>query len=103
MKLSHILFWGLLIPAIGCSKKSGNDTGDGGGTTPCHVATNPDKTQLLARQNISLLFSNATNQNTTINVDTTSVYQSIDGFGFCLTGRSATLINNLPAAQSNAR
>jgi glucosylceramidase len=112
MKLSNILFGALIIAATGCSKKSGNDSG---GTTPVTITpvtpvktdvamwlTNPDKTQLLARQNISLLFSSATNVNTTINVDTTGVYQSIDGFGFSLTGRSATLINSLPATQSDA-
>ena len=65
MKLNNILFWGLLIAAIACSKKSGNDRSDTGETTPAtetpvktDVAiwlTNPDKTQLLAKQNISLL------------------------------------------------
>jgi glucosylceramidase len=110
MKLSHLLFWGLFIPVIGCNKKSGNDNEQ---TTPPVVVTpvktdvamwltNPDKTQLLAKQNISLLFSSTSNLNTTINVDTTIVYQTIDGFGFSITGRSATLINNLPAAQSQA-
>lgn len=64
--------------------------------------TTPDRQSLIQKQNISLLFNNTTNQNTTINVDTTTQYQSIDGFGFALTGGSATLINQLPAAQQSA-
>lgn len=64
--------------------------------------TTPDRQTLLQKQNISLLFSNTTNQNSTINVDSTTQYQSIDGFGFALTGGSATLINQLTAAQQSA-
>jgi glucosylceramidase len=57
---------------------------------------------LFQKQNIALDFSTTSNSNTTINVDTTSTYQSIDGFGFCLTGGSATLINGLAAVQQSA-
>ncbi|MDB5140344.1 MAG: xynC [Mucilaginibacter sp.] len=64
--------------------------------------TTPDRQSLLQKQNIGLLFNTATNSNTTINVDTATQYQSIDGFGFALTGGSATLINGLPAAQQDA-
>ena len=109
MKLITTLLWGLLIAAASCSKKSNNDSEQkpSGEITPAKTdvamwLTNPDKSQLLAKQNTSLLFSSASNLNSTINVDTTSVYQSIDGFGFCLTGRSAALINGLPAEQSQA-
>jgi len=64
--------------------------------------TTADQSQLLARQNISLLFGTASNSNTTINVDTTITYQTIDGFGFALTGGSASVINSLPTNLSNA-
>jgi glucosylceramidase len=64
--------------------------------------TTPDKTKLLQKQNLSLLFNHTANQNTTIGVDTGTVYQSIDGFGFALTGGSATLLNHLSASQSDA-
>ncbi|WP_201747945.1 glycoside hydrolase family 30 protein [Chitinophaga vietnamensis] len=64
--------------------------------------TNPDRTALLQKQNISLLFSASDNGFPTIDVDDTQSYQSIDGFGFTLTGGSATLINKLPADQQNA-
>lgn len=64
--------------------------------------TTPDKSQLLQKQNLTLAFTSTANQNTTIGVDTTTRYQSIDGFGFALTGGSATVINSLPATQKTA-
>jgi glucosylceramidase len=61
--------------------------------------TQGDQGALLKQQNIGLNFGTSTNTNPTIEVDTTQTYQSIDGFGFTLTGGSATVINQLPAAQ----
>jgi glucosylceramidase len=59
--------------------------------------TKSDQTALFQKQNIALLFSYTTNSNSTIIVDTTQTYQTIDGFGFALTGGSAYLINRLPS------
>jgi glucosylceramidase len=59
--------------------------------------TKGDQTALLKKQNISLLFNTSSNGNPTILVDTTKTYQSIDGFGFCLTDGSAHLLNRLAA------
>lgn len=94
----------------GCSKK----TGATGGTTPtpnpppapvrsdvAFYLTKKDQSVLFAKQNQALLFANASNSNATIEVDTTQQFQSIDGFGYTLTGGSATLINTLPAAQKD--
>lgn len=64
--------------------------------------TNPDKSALFERQNVSLMFSANSNSNPTITVDTTQRYQSIDGFGFCLTGGSAYLLYRLPTDQRQA-
>jgi glucosylceramidase len=112
-----IILVGLTAVLLSCSKKT-TTTGNGGtGTvTPPPVTppvtpvktdvkmwlTNSDQSQLLTKQNVSLLFTGTANQNTTINVDTTTTYQTIDGFGFALTGGSASLINGLPATQSDA-
>ncbi len=60
--------------------------------------TKPDKSALLRKQEVSLLFSTEANQYPTISVDTTQIYQEIDGFGFALTGGSAYLINKLTPA-----
>jgi len=64
--------------------------------------TNGDKSALLKKQNIALNFKTATNGNPVITVDTTQSFQSIDGFGYTLTGGSATLINSLPATQKES-
>lgn len=64
--------------------------------------TKADQSALLAKQNIALNFSVGTNSNTSINVDTTATYQTIDGFGYCLTGGSASVINSLPADKKDA-
>jgi len=50
---------------------------------------------LFTRQNIGLIFGNNTNGYSTITVDTTLTYQSIDGFGYALTGGSASLIHSM--------
>ena len=107
------LFCAALL-ATGCGKKSGSGVvqpapGTGGGTTTTAVKTDvsewlttADQSQLLAKQNLSLMFGSTTNSNTTIAVDTTTQYQSIDGFGFALTGGSASLINSLSSTQKSS-
>ncbi len=60
--------------------------------------TTADKTALLQLQTTNLIFGTSTNGNENILVDSTQAFQSIDGFGYTLTGGSARLINNLPAA-----
>ena len=60
--------------------------------------TTGDRSSQFSKQNTSLLFSTASTQNSTIEVDETKTFQSIDGFGYTLTGGSASLINALPSA-----
>lgn len=64
--------------------------------------TNPDQQVLFRKQTDALNFSSSSNVYPSILVDTTKIYQSIDGFGFALTGGSAYLINQLPAADRKA-
>lgn len=59
--------------------------------------TNPDKSSLFQKQNVVLSFSSTSNSNQALAIDTTQTYQTIDGFGFALTGGSAMLINALSA------
>jgi glucosylceramidase len=99
---------------IACSKKSGaTDDGAGTGTTPVTPVTPvksdmamwltlADQSQLFSKQNVSLAFNTSANANPTINVDTTQTYQTIDGFGFALTGGSAYLINSLDDTKKTA-
>lgn len=64
--------------------------------------TNPDKSALFQQQNVALNFSGGVAVEPVITVDSTTTYQTIDGFGYALTGGSAQLIYSLPADQRAA-
>jgi glucosylceramidase len=64
--------------------------------------TNADMSVLLQKQNTVLNFSSGVAVQPIITVDTTTTYQTMDGFGYCMTGGSAQLIYGLPAAQRQA-
>jgi glucosylceramidase len=60
--------------------------------------TKANQSALLQKQTGVLSFGNTVNSYPYLDVDSTSSYQSIDGFGYTLTGGSAFLINNMPAS-----
>jgi glucosylceramidase len=64
--------------------------------------TNPDKSALFEQQKALLEFSHATNQNPTIVVDERRTFQTIDGFGYALTGGSAQQIVRMAPLQRAA-
>ncbi|MEO6228998.1 MAG: glycoside hydrolase family 30 beta sandwich domain-containing protein [Ferruginibacter sp.] len=76
-------------------------------TTPPVTTTNDvsfwltkgDQSVLLQKQTDVLSFGTAANTNATIEVDSTVEMQTIDGFGYTLTGGSATLINGLGSTE----
>jgi glucosylceramidase len=55
--------------------------------------TSADKSSLLQKQIKILNFDTKTNNNPTILVDSTDIYQEMDGFGVTLTGGSAYVLN----------
>ncbi len=57
--------------------------------------TSGNKFALLQKQNAILNFSSTANSDAVIEIDTIQTYQTIDGFGYTLTGGSALLINKL--------
>ncbi|REE25881.1 glucosylceramidase [Winogradskyella pacifica] len=59
--------------------------------------TTPDEANLLT-PTTSGIFPLATNTNFTINVSENTSYQEMDGFGYTLTGGSATLMNNMSSS-----
>lgn len=63
--------------------------------------TNSDESVKLQKQNTVLAFGNNSNQYPTIEVDSSISYQTIDGFGYTLTGGSAEVINSLTASVKN--
>ncbi len=94
--------------SFSCNSKEGNaEPIDPGDTLPLKTdisywLTQADKSSLLQKQEVSLLFKANSNQYETIGVDTTVSYQQMDGFGFALTGGSAYLINKLGASEREA-
>ena len=64
--------------------------------------TTPDRSSLLAQQAAPLHFSKAHSSLPAINVDARQKYQSIDGFGFALTGGSAQLMMRMAPADRSA-
>lgn len=112
MKNLFTLITGCLVfCSFACSKK----TIGAGGETPIvpiipvgttndmdFWLTNSDQSALLQKQTTVLSFGTINNSNSFIDVDTTQSFQSIDGFGYTLTGGSAYVINRLsPADKAN--
>ncbi len=62
--------------------------------------TTPSKSSLIELQNNGIQ-PYSQNSNFTINVSDATTYQTMDGFGFTLTGGSAQLINNMSASAKN--
>src|SRR5437879_5857767 len=63
--------------------------------------TDPDKTARFEKQKTALLFSSAAREAQTIDVNESQTFQTIDGFGCCLTGGSAmNLIRMEPAKRA---
>lgn len=64
--------------------------------------TRAAKSVLLQKQSTILSFGTTANTLTNIDVDSSVSFQTVDGFGYTLTGGSAMLINHLPAAQKSS-
>ena len=107
----NLFLFALVLILLGCKKKS---TGgevivnppvkpptESGKTDVEFWLTQSDKSVLFKKQDLSLIFSNTINSLPDITVDTTQVFQEIDGFGYTLTGGSATLINSLSPAKQD--
>jgi glucosylceramidase len=98
---------GILLLCCNCSK---NNSTNGGANPVTPVITNQvdfwltkaDQTNLLQKQNDILSFGTTTNSFTNIDIDSTQRFQTIDGFGYTLTGGSAYLIRRMgtPAADA---
>ncbi|WP_201981167.1 glycoside hydrolase family 30 protein [Hymenobacter rubidus] len=102
------LFLALLLG--GCKKDAEPATQPSTPTTPSTTApsqvvewlTTPDKTTLFYRPKVSLVFGANTNSDPTIVVDTTQTFQTMDGFGFTLTGGSAYVLSLMSASSRAA-
>ena len=64
--------------------------------------TTPDKSVLFEKQASPLAFTKTTNTHPTIAVDEQTTYQTMDGFGYTLTGGSAMLLHKMAPAERAA-
>lgn len=60
--------------------------------------TTANQAKLLSKQTGNLAFGSSAGGLASIEVDSAQLYQTVDGFGYTLTGGSATLIHQLPTA-----
>lgn len=110
------LFFSLIVLfisalAFSCGKNSGDTTGNGTLPPPPpptpknevdYWLTKPDKSVLLQKQTAVISFTKISNTHPSIEIDTTQIFQVVDGFGYTLTGGSASVINQLtPSAKDN--
>lgn len=93
----------LIAISFACSKKT-SGTGNNNPGTPLPGTndvefwlTRSDRSALLQKISTILSFGTANNANPFIDVDDSQVFQTIDGFGYSLTGGSAYVINQLNA------
>jgi glucosylceramidase len=59
--------------------------------------TTADQSVAFAKQNVAINFGTTAASGSTISINATTTYQTIDGFGYCLTGGSAAVLNKLTA------
>ena len=64
--------------------------------------TSCDKSRLLQQQSSVSFGANAGTANVTLTLNPTTTYQTMDGFGFCMTEASAEVISSLSATQQSA-
>ncbi len=85
---------GILVLLLGCGnpKKNLNENTSINGAAKVDAwITSGDRTKLLAHSDLK--FNKEQNESSVITLDTVAQYQTMDGFGFCLTGGSAQLMN----------
>ena len=86
-----------LFILLSCAKKNGSSTSDTkeGSKDASYWLTAADQSALLQKQSAALSFDTIPNAYPFIDVDTATSFQTIDGFGYTLTGGSAYLMNRL--------
>ena len=89
-----------LLPGHAQSRKGAAKTAAAAGITAW--ITTPDQAQLLQRQAAPLSFGNSAAADPVIEVDDAQQFQTMDGFGYCLTGGSAELLRAMSPAKRTA-
>jgi glucosylceramidase len=95
MKFTHSIYWCTALLMNGFSPVNAQ-------TNISYWLTNADRSQLFQLQNQQIPFSATAQGHSVIEVSETETFQSIDGFGFALTGGSAQHIINMNATARTA-
>ncbi|MDI1255496.1 MAG: glycoside hydrolase family 30 beta sandwich domain-containing protein [Flavobacterium sp.] len=107
-KLTQLLFFSAVVLLLSnCSKSGSSDPEDENPTPTPPITTNEvdfwltkgDQTVLLTKQSTILGFTTTANAYPNIDVDNSQSFQTVDGFGYTLTGGSAQVINSLNATK----
>src|SRR5688572_15133967 len=101
-----ILFCVINICGV-CTRKSSGDPSGPPVTPPSgaeveYWLTKADQSVLLQKQLVNLVMNSPANNNANIDVDSAIGMQSIDGFGYTMTGGSAYLINRMGNSEKAA-
>jgi len=109
MALKCIIISLLTLICINCSSNNDEDSSSAPDSPAVDKKNDMDfwlttgnKTNLLKKQTDLLSFISTTNNYPSITVYKNQTYQTIDGFGFTLTGGSAQVINTLSETKRNA-
>lgn len=100
--LSHLLYSSLGFISLFSDLKQGNSIDPPSSKSVKYWLTSGDRKQLLSLQSDLKWTAAKGEDNFTIKVNQNRHYQTIDGFGYTLTGGSATLINKLPEKEKTA-
>ncbi|HNX83085.1 MAG: glucosylceramidase [Bacteroidales bacterium] len=99
MKRLFVLIISILLVSCNRPPENGPGRDDGTGIMAEGWITSPQKGVLFTKHSGELEFMTTANTDPAIVVDTTQRYQEIDGFGNCLTGGSAILLNKMRLAE----
>ena len=103
---SLLSFTVIMLLTFSHSRVSSQNTATTSSVTPIsemdYWLTTASQTCLLQKQNTVLALGKIANSNPNIEVNETKTFQVVDGFGYTLTGGSATLINKLDAVKKSA-
>lgn len=102
MNLSIFLLAGVLSISSNCTKNKSGGSSANDTINAEYWITRADQTATLQKQTTQFSFGTTANNNSTIEIDSTKTFQTVDGFGYSLTGGSAYLINHMDEASKNA-
>ncbi len=105
LKKSYLFIWAIasMIAMAYCSRSTSSPTPETPKPTPTNDIevwlTKGDQSVKLQKQNTILGFTINSNSYQNIQIDESQTYQTVDGFGYTLTGGSVEVINSLTAAR----